>query len=81
MEDRNNTNSIKSKIFGFPVDQLVCEWFFRTLISALHVWLDSYPEDFKDHPNYTTLRLLLNFCEDYLPNTELDAKVQHRLDR
>ncbi|ENN74870.1 hypothetical protein YQE_08639, partial [Dendroctonus ponderosae] len=53
----------------------------KTLISALHVWLDSYPEDFKDPPNYPALRLLLNFSEDYLPNTELDAKVRHRLDR
>ncbi|XP_030746426.1 ral guanine nucleotide dissociation stimulator-like 1 isoform X2 [Sitophilus oryzae] len=53
----------------------------KTLISALHVWLDSYPEDFKDPPNYSALRLLLNFCEDFLPNTELDAKVRHRIDR
>ncbi|XP_050309306.1 ral guanine nucleotide dissociation stimulator-like 1 isoform X1 [Anthonomus grandis grandis] len=53
----------------------------KTLISALHVWLDSYPEDFKDPPNYSALRLLLNFTEDYLPNTELDAKVRHRFER
>ncbi|XP_066147548.1 ral guanine nucleotide dissociation stimulator-like 1 isoform X2 [Euwallacea fornicatus] len=53
----------------------------KTLISALHVWLDSYPEDFKEPPDFIALRLLLNFCEDFLPNTELDAKVRHRLDR
>ncbi|KAF7282319.1 hypothetical protein GWI33_002892 [Rhynchophorus ferrugineus] len=64
---------------GRGEDQL--EQHKKTLISALHVWLDSYPEDFKDPPNYTALRMLLNFCEDYLPNTELDAKVRHRLDR
>ncbi|XP_045472578.1 ral guanine nucleotide dissociation stimulator [Harmonia axyridis] len=53
----------------------------KTLVSALHVWLDSYPEDFRDPPNHPALRHLLSFCEDYLPATELDAKVRHRLDR
>jgi ral guanine nucleotide dissociation stimulator-like 1 len=53
----------------------------KTLISALHVWLDSYPEDFKDPPNHTALTHLLHFCEEFLPATELHAKVQHRLDR
>ncbi|CAG9767646.1 unnamed protein product [Ceutorhynchus assimilis] len=53
----------------------------KTLISALHVWLDSYPEDFKEPPNYSALGLLLNFAEDFLPNTELEAKVRHRIDR
>ncbi|XP_044268325.1 ral guanine nucleotide dissociation stimulator-like 1 isoform X1 [Tribolium madens] len=53
----------------------------KTLVSALHVWLDSYPEDFKDPPNYTALNHLLHFCEEFLPATELHAKVQHRLER
>lgn len=63
--------------FNFNVSDL----FFRTLISALHVWLDSYPEDFKDPPNFSALKELLDFCEEYLPSTELDAKVRHRLER
>ncbi|CAH0557523.1 unnamed protein product [Brassicogethes aeneus] len=53
----------------------------KTLISALHVWLDSYPEDFKEPPNHAALCHLLHFCEEYLPATELDAKVKHRLHR
>ncbi|XP_018571237.1 ral guanine nucleotide dissociation stimulator-like 1 isoform X4 [Anoplophora glabripennis] len=53
----------------------------KTLISALHVWLDSYPEDFRDPPNHSALRQLLHFCEEYLPSTELDAKVRHRIER
>ncbi|XP_060519056.1 ral guanine nucleotide dissociation stimulator-like 1 isoform X3 [Cylas formicarius] len=53
----------------------------KTLVSALHVWLDTYPEDFKEAPEYATLRVLLDFCDEHLPNTELDAKVRHRLDR
>lgn len=53
----------------------------RTLISALHVWLDSYPEDFKEPPNHPSLTQLVHFCEEYLPATELEAKVRHRLER
>lgn len=53
----------------------------RTLISALHVWLDRYPEDFKEPPTHPALMQLLHFCEEYLPATELEAKVRHRLER
>lgn len=53
----------------------------RTLISALHVWLDRYPEDFKEPPNHPALSQLLHFCEEFLPVTELEAKVRHRLER
>ncbi|KAK9869539.1 hypothetical protein WA026_003295 [Henosepilachna vigintioctopunctata] len=53
----------------------------KTLVSALHVWLDSYPEDFRDPPHHPALRHLLSFCESRVPATELDAKVRHRLDR
>lgn len=56
---------------------LIC----RTLISALHVWLDSYPEDFREPPSHTALKQLLQFCEEHLPVTELEAKVKHRLER
>lgn len=55
--------------------------FSRTLISALHVWLDSYPEDFKEPPNHPALTQLVHFCEEFLPATELEAKVRHRLER
>lgn len=56
-------------------------FFSRTLISALHVWLDSYPDDFREPPIHPTLSQLLQFCEEHLPGTELEAKARHRLDR
>lgn len=51
------------------------------MISALHVWLDRYPEDFKEPPHHPALNQLLNFCQEHLPVTELEAKVRHRLER
>ncbi|GLV41492.1 Ral guanine nucleotide dissociation stimulator-like [Carabus blaptoides fortunei] len=53
----------------------------KTLISALHVWLDSYPDDFRETPNHPTLTQLLQFCQQNLPGTELEAKTRHRLDK
>ncbi|XP_067002658.2 ral guanine nucleotide dissociation stimulator-like 1 [Anabrus simplex] len=53
----------------------------KTLILALHVWLDSYPEDFRDPPTHPTLHQLLYFCQQHLPESELEVKVRHRLDR
>lgn len=53
----------------------------RTLISALHVWLDSYPDDFREPGHHPTLTQLLQFCGERLPGTELEAKARHRLER
>lgn len=56
-------------------------FYFRTVVSALHVWLDSYPEDFRDPPLHTCLRCLHSFTFTYLPKTELHIKATYRLER
>lgn len=54
----------------------------RELRSALNIWLNNYPEDFRQpahgHPN---LHQLLDFCEQHIPDTELHAKIRHRIDK
>ena len=50
----------------------------RTLRQALHVWMDQFPEDFDDPPNYTSLTQLEAFCRRVLPNSELDIKVHRK---
>ncbi|XP_023722934.1 ral guanine nucleotide dissociation stimulator-like 1 isoform X3 [Cryptotermes secundus] len=61
--------------------ELVMEQHRKTLVLALHVWLDSYPEDFRSPPTHPTLHQLLYFCHQHLPESELEMKVRHRLDR
>lgn len=48
---------------------------------ALHVWLDTYPEDFRDPPLHPTLHQLLFFTQHHLPGSELEAKVKHKLEK
>ena len=50
----------------------------RTLRQALHVWMDQFPEDFDDPPNYSSLTQLEAFCRRVLPNSELDIKVHRK---
>ena len=50
----------------------------RTLRQALHVWMDQFPEDFDDPPNYNSLTHLEAFCRRVLPNSELDIKVHRK---
>lgn len=50
----------------------------RTLRQALHVWMDQFPEDFDDPPNYHSLTHLEAFCRRVLPNSELDIKVHRK---
>jgi hypothetical protein len=50
----------------------------KTLRQALHVWLDQYPEDFQEPPNYPCLSQLENFCSRVMPDSELDQKVRRK---
>uniref|UniRef100_A0A336MNK3 CSON004376 protein n=1 Tax=Culicoides sonorensis TaxID=179676 RepID=A0A336MNK3_CULSO len=54
--------------------EAVSEQHKKTLVSALHVWLDGYPEDW-DADN---LQTLLAFTSKRLPNTELHLKALTR---
>lgn len=49
----------------------------KTLVSALHVWLDGFPEDW----NEQGLRKILAFAVKRLPRSDLHVKVLHRLER
>ncbi|KAJ1521513.1 hypothetical protein ONE63_003178 [Megalurothrips usitatus] len=53
----------------------------KTLVVALHVWLDSFPEDFRDPPHHPNLQQMLLFCRQHLPDSELHVKARFRLDR
>ncbi|XP_014297178.1 ral guanine nucleotide dissociation stimulator isoform X2 [Microplitis demolitor] len=53
----------------------------KTLIQALHVWLDAYPSDWKSPPNHQLLTRLLDFTHRRLPGSELELKTRHRLHR
>merc|ERR1719394_1481699 len=54
------------------------EQYRRTLRQALHVWLDQFPEDYKEPPNFPCLSHLENFCRRVMPGSELDNKVQRK---
>ncbi|CAB3361819.1 Hypothetical predicted protein [Cloeon dipterum] len=53
----------------------------KTLILALHVWLDTYPEDFVDPPKFPALQRLDEFCKENVPESELAIRVRHRLEK
>lgn len=53
----------------------------KTLVQALHVWLDAYPGDWKSPPNHPLLGRLLDFTHRRLPASELELKARHRLHR
>ena len=54
------------------------EQYRRTLRQALHVWLDQFPEDYREPPNFPCLSHLENFCRRIMPGSELDNKVQRK---
>ena len=54
------------------------EQYRKTLRQALHVWLDQFPEDYMEPPNFPCLSHLETFCRKVMPGSELDAKVQRK---
>jgi len=54
------------------------EQYRRTLRQALHVWLDQFPEDYREPPNFPCLSHLESFCRRIMPGSELDNKVQRK---
>jgi ral guanine nucleotide dissociation stimulator-like 1 len=48
---------------------------------SLHVWLDTYAEDFVDPPKFPVLQRLDEFCKETVPESELAVRVKHRLER
>lgn len=51
----------------------------KTLVACLHVWLDTYPEDFRQPPHHPAMQQLLAFTQRYLSGSELHTKVLHKL--
>jgi len=54
------------------------EQYRKTLRQALHVWLDQFPEDFIEPPNFPCLSHFESFCRRIMPGSELDSKVQRK---
>ena len=63
---------------GGMASQERVEQYRRTLRQALHVWLDQFPEDFKEPPNFPCLSHLESFCKKVMSGSELDSKVQRK---
>ncbi|XP_041370926.1 ral guanine nucleotide dissociation stimulator-like isoform X2 [Gigantopelta aegis] len=53
----------------------------KTLRSVISVWLDTYPEDFHEDPDYPCLHLLETFVQCHLPDSDLAERARHRIER
>ena len=47
----------------------------------MQVWLDTYPEDFRDPPQFPALHQLLEFARNNLPESDLCIKVNYKLEK
>lgn len=53
----------------------------KTLVQALHVWLDRYPEDWCSPPKHPLLSRLLEFTQQRLAGSELEIKARYRMQK
>ncbi|KAF8790675.1 ral guanine nucleotide dissociation stimulator-like 1 [Argiope bruennichi] len=51
----------------------------RTLEKVLLVWLDMYPEDFYEPPQYLSLLKIKDIAAKYVPGGALELRAKHRL--
>lgn len=56
----------------------------RGVVTVFTIWLEQFPGDFDESPNYTCLNKMLNFVTSEMKachGDELSRKIQHRLDK
>lgn len=53
----------------------------RTIKSVLSVWLDSYPEDFRDPPSYPCLHTLERFSKQHISESDLSVRARHKIEK
>nr|XP_022325977.1 ral guanine nucleotide dissociation stimulator-like 1 isoform X2 [Crassostrea virginica] len=53
----------------------------KTIKSVISVWMDTYPDDFRDHPDYTCLRVLETFSHQFIPESDLELRAGHKIEK
>lgn len=56
---------------------LIC----RTFKSVISVWMDTYPDDFRDHPDYKCLKVLEAFSHQFIPDSDLELRARHKIEK
>ncbi|XP_064649116.1 ral guanine nucleotide dissociation stimulator-like 1 isoform X3 [Lineus longissimus] len=53
----------------------------KSIRSVVHVWLDSFPEDYREPLNYPCLHSLLDFARTKAKDTDLENRAKHKLEK
>ncbi|KAJ8311804.1 hypothetical protein KUTeg_010641 [Tegillarca granosa] len=53
----------------------------RTVKSVISVWLDTYPEDFREEPDYPCLHTLEQFSKLHIPDSDLMTRARHKIEK
>ncbi|XP_060590682.1 ral guanine nucleotide dissociation stimulator-like 1 isoform X2 [Ruditapes philippinarum] len=53
----------------------------RTIKSVLSMWIDTYPDDFRDPPSYPCLAKLEKFARQHIPESDLGIRAKHKIDK
>ncbi|KAL3871362.1 hypothetical protein ACJMK2_039369 [Sinanodonta woodiana] len=53
----------------------------RAIKSVISVWFDTYPEDFREPPDYPCLHTLEQFAKNYVPDSDLAIRAQHKIEK
>uniref|UniRef100_A0A0L8IDY7 Ras-GEF domain-containing protein n=2 Tax=Octopus bimaculoides TaxID=37653 RepID=A0A0L8IDY7_OCTBM len=53
----------------------------KTIKSVISVWLDTYPEDFREDPDYPCLQMLEKFAQECMEDRDLAFRAKHKEER
>lgn len=43
--------------------------------------MDTYPDDFRDHPDYKCLKVLEAFSHQFIPDSDLELRARHKIEK
>jgi hypothetical protein len=67
-------------MFNTNKEKEIVVFVVRTLKCVLLVWLDKYPEDFHQLPDFPCLTRLESFAREFIDGSDLVTKAQQRLE-
>lgn len=43
--------------------------------------MDTYPDDFRDYPDYKCLKVLEEFSHQFIPDSDLELRARHKIEK
>jgi hypothetical protein len=74
MVDRATGQPTVGQLIATTVREAAC------IKTVMYMWLDAYPDDFRELPNFPCLRHIITFSNTHMKDSDLAKRAQQKID-